>query len=100
MLGSVAWTKGEMATARTLTEEALAISRRGDDMERAANSLFILGLVSASLGEYSRACALYEESVAVHRAAGGEAGRASLTFPIVSVILGFPGRHGEGRPRA
>ena len=87
MLGSVAWTKGQMATARTLTEEALAISRRVDDMERAANSLFILGLVSASLGEYSRACALYEESVAVHRAAGMKRGIAHVLSQLAQVLL-------------
>src|SRR5260221_973510 len=80
-----------MARSRTLTEEALAISRRVDDMERAANALFILGLVSSSLGEYSRACALYEGSVAVHRAAGNKRGIAHAPFQLAQGLLVSPG---------
>jgi predicted ATPase/class 3 adenylate cyclase/DNA-binding CsgD family transcriptional regulator len=87
LLGSVAWTKGHMATARTLTEEALAISRQVDDRERAANALFILGLVSSSLGEYNRARGLYEESVAIHRALGNKRGIAHALSQLAQVLL-------------
>src|SRR5260370_11117829 len=76
-----------MATARRVTEEALATSRQVNDIERAANSLFILGLLSSSLVEYSRACALYEESVTVHRAAGDKRGIAHAISQLAQVLL-------------
>lgn len=76
-----------MAAARTMTEEALAISRQVDDMERIANSLFILGLLDSSQGEYARACALFEESVATHRASGNKRGIAHALSQLAQVLF-------------
>ena len=52
-----------MAEARTLTEESLAIARQIDAMELTAYTLFVLGLVDSSQGEYSRACTMFIESL-------------------------------------
>jgi DNA-binding CsgD family transcriptional regulator/tetratricopeptide (TPR) repeat protein len=70
-----------------MTEEALAISRQVDDMERIASSLFILGLLSSSQGEYARACALFEESVATHRASGNKRGIAHSLSQLAQVLF-------------
>ncbi len=87
LLGSVAWTKGNMVAARTLTEEALAVARQVDDMERVAYSFFILGLVSSSQGEYARAHALFEESLAIHRALGDKRGIAQTLSQLAQVLF-------------
>lgn len=87
LLGSVAWTKGKLATARALTEEALAVARQVDDVERTAYSLFVLGLLSSSQGEYDRACALYQESVAIHRAVGNKRGLAHTLSQLAQVLV-------------
>jgi predicted ATPase/DNA-binding CsgD family transcriptional regulator len=87
LLGSVAWTKGNMVAARTLTEEALAVARQVDDMERAAYSFFILGLVSSSQGEYARAHALFEEGLAIHRALGDKRGIAHLLSQLAQALF-------------
>jgi DNA-binding CsgD family transcriptional regulator len=58
-----------------------------DDMERIAGSLFILGLISSSQGEYARACALFEESVATHRALGNKRGIAHSLSQLAQVLI-------------
>ena len=77
ILGNVAWVRSNTATARSLLEEALATLQRVDDKECAAYSLFSLGLLASSQGEYARACALYEESLALQGRSGTRG--ASLT---------------------
>ena len=47
----------------------------------------MLGLLSSSLGEYTRACALYQESVAVHRAAGNKRGLAHTLSQFAQVLF-------------
>ncbi len=70
-----------------MTEEALAISRQVDDMERIALTLFILGLLSSSQGDYTRAVALFEESVATYRASGNKRGIAHSLSQLAQVLL-------------
>jgi DNA-binding CsgD family transcriptional regulator len=76
-----------MGTARMLTEEALAIARQVDSMELAANSLFILGLVSSSQGEYARAYALLVEGLTIQRALGNKRGIAHSLSQLAQVLL-------------
>jgi hypothetical protein len=45
----------------------LALFREVDDKEYIAYSLFSLALVASSQGEYTLACSLFEESLAIHR---------------------------------
>ena len=56
-------------------------------MERTAASLFILGLLSSSQGEYARACALFEESVATYRATGNKRGIAHSLSQLAQVLF-------------
>jgi predicted ATPase/DNA-binding CsgD family transcriptional regulator len=87
LLGSAAWTKGNMVAARTLTQEALAVARKVDDLDRTAYSLFVLGLLSSSQGEYARARALYEESLAIHRAVGNKRGIAHTLSQLAQMLF-------------
>jgi DNA-binding CsgD family transcriptional regulator len=76
-----------MVAARTLTDEALATARQIDAMALAANSLFILGLVSSSQGEYARAYALFEEGLAIHRALGDKRGIAHSLSQLAQLLF-------------
>ena len=56
-------------------------------MTLAASSLFILGLVSSSQGEYARAHALFEESLVIHRALGDKRGIAQTLSQLAQVLF-------------
>jgi hypothetical protein len=58
-------------------EEALALFRAIDDQGRVAWSLFTLGLLNAKQGEYTRACALFEDSVTLFKQLGHKRGMAA-----------------------
>ena len=62
--------RGDLVTARSLTEEALALFREMGEKERIAWSLSTLGLLDIQEGVYSRAYTLLEESLAIHRESG------------------------------
>jgi len=76
-----------MAEARTLTEESLAIARQIDAMELTAYTLFVLGLVDSSQGEYSRACTMFEESLAIHRKFQNKRGMAHTLSQLAQVLF-------------
>jgi len=80
-LGNVAWVRGNIA------EAALALFREVDHREYVAYSLFSLGLVASSQGEYARACALYEESVAIHRELGNKRGIAHSLSQLAQALF-------------
>ena len=87
LLGNVAWTRGDTATARALLAEALTLARAVDDEERAAYALFMRGLVESSQGEYARARALFEESLAIQRKLGNKRGVAHALSQLAQVLL-------------
>jgi tetratricopeptide (TPR) repeat protein len=58
-------------------EEALALFRSLEDQTRVAWSLFTLGLLNTKQGEYTRACALFEESVMLFKQLGNKRGMAA-----------------------
>jgi ATP/maltotriose-dependent transcriptional regulator MalT len=95
LLGSVAWTKGNMLAARTLAEECLAITKQVDAMELAAYTLFMLGLLASSQGEYARACSLFEESLTIHRERGHKRGIAHTLSQLAQVL--FVAQEGQER---
>jgi len=78
---------GRMLAARTLMEECLMITKQVDAMELAAYALFTLGLLSSSQGEYSTACRMFEESLAIHRERGHKRGIAHTLSQLAQVLF-------------
>jgi tetratricopeptide (TPR) repeat protein len=79
--------RGDLVTARSLTEEAVALFRVMGEKERIAWSLSTLGLLDIQEGEYSRAYTLLEESLAIHRESGDKRGIASTQVRLAQVLL-------------
>ncbi|HWE63745.1 MAG TPA: tetratricopeptide repeat protein [Chloroflexota bacterium] len=74
--GTFAELQGDLAGARTLLEESLAISRDLEDTPGIAACLNALGVVADSQGDLPRATALYTESLALCRELGDSWGTA------------------------
>lgn len=75
--GSLARQQGDPASARTLFEQSLAVSRELGDEQGIGASLFHLGSIVAGEGDYAGARALYEESLAIARRLGFKPGIGS-----------------------
>jgi predicted ATPase/DNA-binding CsgD family transcriptional regulator len=87
ILGFVAWTRGNTATARSPLAESLALARAVDDEQRAAWSVFAQGLLESSQGEYTLARALFEESLAIHRRLQNKRGIAHALSQLSQVLI-------------
>jgi len=87
LLGFVAWTRGNIAKARSLLTESLALARAVDDEQRAAWSVFVQGLLESSQGEYARAHTLFEESLAIHRRLQNKRGIAHALSQLAQVLI-------------
>jgi len=87
LLGIVAWTRGNTATARSLLAESLALAKAVDDEQRAAWSVFVQGLLESSQGEYAMAHALFEESLAIHRRLQNKRGIAHALSQLAQVLI-------------
>jgi ATP/maltotriose-dependent transcriptional regulator MalT len=87
LLGFVAWTRGNTATARSLLTESLALARAVDDEQRAAWSVFVQGLLESSQGEYTLARSLFEESLAIHRRLQNKRGIAHALSQLSQVLI-------------
>src|SRR6266496_4250346 len=87
LLGFVAWTRGNIAKARSLLAESLALAKAVDDEQRAAWSVFVQGLLESSQGEYARAHALFEESLAIHRRLQNKRGIAHALSLLADVLI-------------
>jgi predicted ATPase/DNA-binding CsgD family transcriptional regulator len=68
--------EGDLARARALGEQSLAIRRELGEVRDIAISLTILGRIAAAGGERDRARALYAESVPLHQQTGSRWGQA------------------------
>jgi DNA-binding CsgD family transcriptional regulator len=68
----VALSLGDAATARSLAEESIALSREIGDREGLSESLPLLARILAVQGDVARARTLYEESLAVARETGNK----------------------------
>jgi non-specific serine/threonine protein kinase len=88
--GTFAWMQGDLARAREMTEESLAICRRLDEKETLASVLLTFGLVLNSQGAYEQAVTAAEESVTLLRALNNKW--------LLAVALGTLGaiRHSRG----
>jgi ATP/maltotriose-dependent transcriptional regulator MalT len=79
--------QGEYERARTLLEEAAALSRTSGDSWSIANSIWILAQVISFQGDPARAHELLEESLALSRQEGYKGGIASSLFVSGQVAL-------------
>ena len=76
---SMAYMRGDAATARLLAEEALALHRRFGDTSGAAYALNWLGVTFIDEGDFERAEQLVQESVDLFRQAGDELATVAAT---------------------
>ncbi len=74
---SLAWAQGDLALARTLGHQALALRRQLDDKRGIAGALRGLGSTSLFSGELAQAMAHYEEGLRLSREIGDRFGVAS-----------------------
>ena len=85
--GAVAREKGNFAAARSLEEEALALSQRSDYKVAIARSLQHLGVLLKDQGEYVKAYTLLEESLNRYRELGNTFGSANVLFRLAQVLF-------------
>jgi tetratricopeptide (TPR) repeat protein len=83
--------EGDLARARALGEQSLAIRRELGEVRDIAISLTILGRIAAAGGDRARARALYAESVPLHQQTGSRWGQAY-------VLEGMAGLLADERP--
>src|SRR5438552_18133556 len=76
-MGIVAYSQGDYGTARTLSEEGLALRRELGNKEGTASSLLNLGDIACGQGEFKVARTLYGECLAIFRKLGDKEGIAS-----------------------
>lgn len=94
--GLLTWDQGEYATARSLLEESLALSRQAGDQEGIANSLNNLGLVAQDQGHNAEARTFYEDSLAIRREIGDKRG-ISVSLNNLGKLACQQGRYAEAR---
>ncbi len=75
--GSLAYIQGELAEARSLHEQALAMQQGLCDCEGVARSHFNLGLVTMDEGDHTLAQRFFEQSLAIRRELGDAWGIAA-----------------------
>jgi len=78
--GTIGWFQGDLATARSRSEESAAIFREIGDLRGLALALITLGQSTLFLGDAKRAGALLEEGLALYRQIGVERGVAQALF--------------------
>jgi predicted ATPase len=91
LLGWVALTRGDLATAYTRAEEGLALYRKMAHREGSAEALALLGKVEAARGDPAGARILYEESLAI----AGEIGDKELLASGLAGLARVVARQGE-----
>jgi predicted ATPase len=74
--GGLAYRQGDYASARSLFQETLRLSRDLGDEVGAAHTLNYLGLVELVQGDFAAARSYYEEALPIHQRNGVEAGVA------------------------
>jgi predicted ATPase/class 3 adenylate cyclase len=95
--GIMAERQGDYASARSLYEESLAISRELGDKPGTANSLNRLGNIALEEGNYPLARSLYEESLAISRELGDKPGTVYLLAGLGEVEVRSASSAGSGR---
>jgi predicted ATPase/class 3 adenylate cyclase/DNA-binding CsgD family transcriptional regulator len=97
LLGEVASSRGNLATARSLFEEVLALYRETADKEGIAWSLGNLASLDRHQGKYAAARTLCEESLAIYTELGDKARIARSCYLLASVLYISPGDAGTVR---
>jgi hypothetical protein len=87
LLGWIALTQGDMATARTRVEEGLTLYRKMEHREGIAEALALLGKVEAARGDHACARVLYAESLALARDIGDQELIASGLTGLAPVVV-------------
>jgi len=87
LLGWVALTQGDIASARTRVEEGLTLYRKMEHREGIAEALALLGKVETARGDHACARALYAESLALARDIGDQELIASGLTGLAPVIV-------------
>lgn len=86
-LGAIAREKGNFAAARSLEEEALALSQGSGYKVAIARSLQGLGILLKDQGEYVKAHAMLEESLNLYSKLGNKYGTAITLFRLAQVLF-------------
>jgi ATP/maltotriose-dependent transcriptional regulator MalT len=79
--------EGDLARARALGEQSLAIRRELGEVRDIAISLTILGRIAAAGGDRARARALYAESVPLHQQTGSRWGQAYVLEGMAGLLV-------------
>ena len=74
--------RGNLVEAYSLTEETVSLARKSGDTFMIASTMHDLAFVCLDLGEYARACATYEECLAVFRELGDKVGIAASLYQL------------------
>jgi len=85
--GALAHQQGDMARARSLFEESLALAQEVGDARGIATSLHSLGNVAGAPRQYAMARSLYEESLVISRNLGDQYDVASLLSRLGMVTM-------------
>jgi tetratricopeptide (TPR) repeat protein len=85
-LGNVAHDQGDLACARALHEESLAIGRELGDRDAIATNLHSLGAVAYLQGNFASARALYQESLENRSELGDRLGMARALEGLAAVV--------------
>jgi len=85
--GTLAWLQGDYAAARTLYEEALAISRALDNAPGVASALGNLGIIAIEGGDYAAARARLEEGLQISRGLNDPQGVAPALINLAIVFI-------------
>lgn len=86
--GWLAVLQGELATAATLCQQSLELSRHLSDESTMALALHRLGIISSSQGDVVKACSLLEESIVHYQAVDDTSGLAYSLMVMGGLTLG------------
>ena len=73
LLGDVAYSAGDLATAHALLEQCIQFYKEGGDWQGMGYALILYGTITTAQGKYEQARKLFEESMAVAKNAGNSA---------------------------
>jgi predicted ATPase/class 3 adenylate cyclase len=88
LLGWIALTHDDLATAHTRAEEGLTLYRKMEHREGVAEALCLLGKVAVARGDYAAARRLYDESLTMAREIGDQELIASGLAGLARVVAG------------
>ncbi len=94
--GRLAYAQCEYATARTLFEESLSISRERDDLRAVSQALNGLGIMTCDQGDFDASRSFHEQSLAIRREIG-DPWTTSQTLNNLGVVASAQGDYSAAR---